>query len=74
MAMAEYPVALYFPSSEALLQGFTSLPQQLGRSADFGKGIIVFAAIGKTPPILPGLRAEYYYNRWSGQFLAQDSN
>lgn len=72
--MAEHPVALYFPSSEALWQGTTSLPKQLGRSADFGEGTIVFKAVGETPPILPGLRAEYYYNRRSGQFLAEDSN
>jgi len=72
--MAEYPVALYFPNSEALLKGFTSLPQQLARSADFGMGIIVFKAVGEVPPVLPGLRAEYYYNSRLGQFQVIDSN
>lgn len=68
--MAEHPLALYFPNSQALIEGVTSLPTQLGSSGDLYTAHIYFTAVegdGK-PSILSRERAEYSFNRAEGEF------
>lgn len=66
--MAEHPLALYFPSPVTLMEGVTSLPRQLGSTADLNATHIHFLAIRNRKPILPSVIAHYGFNPNAGKF------
>lgn len=66
--MSEISAALYLPSSRALTEAVTSLPEQLDDSVDFRNGSLHFIAKGKKGPVLPSVEAKYVFIEKLQQF------